>query len=64
MKKILIPIFIIVAAVLAFELCKEEPNLYIKTGGIAVLMFVLYRLNAKVPSKFNKEESEENEKPD
>lgn len=61
MKKILIPTFIVVAIVLIYELCKDNPNLYIKTGGIAILMYLLYRLNAKVPSKYNEEETNEDE---
>lgn len=61
MKKILIPVFIIVAIGLIYELYQDNPNLYIKTGGIAILMYLLYRLNAKVPSKYNEEAVKEDE---
>lgn len=53
MKKFLIPAIIIVAIVLLYEQNQEIPNIYLKVGSIVVFMFLLYKLNARIPHKNN-----------
>lgn len=53
MKKFLIPAVIIVAIVLLYEQNQEIPNIYLKVGSIVVFMFLLYKLNARIPHKNN-----------
>ncbi len=51
MKKFLIPAVIIAAIVLLYEQSKAVPNIYISVASIVVFMFLLYRLNARIPHK-------------
>lgn len=51
MKKLLIPAVIIAAIVLLYEQSKAAPNLYISVASIVVFMFLLYKLNARIPHK-------------
>ena len=51
MKKLLIPALILSAIVLLYEQSKETPNVYFTGGAIAVFMFLLYKLNARIPHK-------------
>lgn len=53
MKKFLIPAVIIAAIVLLYEQSQEIPNIYLKVGSIVVFMFLLYKLNARIPHKNN-----------
>jgi FtsH-binding integral membrane protein len=53
MKKILIPAVLIAAIVLLYEQSKATPNLYISAGSIVVFMFLLFKLNARIPHKNN-----------
>lgn len=53
MKKLLIPAVIIIGILLIYEQSKDTPNVYISTGFIAVFMFLLYKLNARIPHKEN-----------
>lgn len=53
MKKFLIPALIIVAIVLLYEQSQEIPNIYLKVGSIVVFMFLLYKLNTRIPHKNN-----------
>jgi hypothetical protein len=51
MKKLLIPAVIIVAIVLMYEQSKLQPNIYISVISMGLFMFLLYKLNAKIPHK-------------
>ena len=51
MKKLLIPAVIIVAVFLMYEQSKPSPNLYLSLGFILVFMFLLYKLNTRIPHK-------------
>ncbi len=53
MKKLLIPAVIIAAVVLIYELSQETPNIYLRVGSFVVFMFLLYKLNARIPHKNN-----------
>ena len=53
MKKILIPAIIVAAIVLLYEQSKEHPNVYLSVVLIAVFMFLLMLLNARIPHKKN-----------
>ena len=53
MKKLLIPTLIIAAVVLLYEQSKTTPNVYISGASIAVFMFLLYKLNTRIPHKNN-----------
>ena len=53
MKKLLIPAVIIAAVVLLYEQSKSVPNIYVSVGSIVVFMFLLYKLNARIPHKNN-----------
>ena len=60
MKKLLIPAVIIAAIVLLYEQSKAVPNIYISVGSIVVFMFLLYKLNARIPHKnHNPKDSED-----
>lgn len=51
MKKLLIPALIIAAIVLLYEQSKSQPNLYISAASIVVFMFLLFKLNTRIPHK-------------
>lgn len=53
MKKLLIPAVILAAVVLLYEQSQETPNVYISVGSIVVFMFLLYKLNTRIPHKNN-----------
>lgn len=51
MKKLLIPAVIIAAVFLLYEQSKATPNIYLSVASIVVFMFLLYKLNARIPHK-------------
>ncbi|WP_396177236.1 hypothetical protein [Flavobacterium sp.] len=51
MKKLLIPVLLIAAAFLLYEQSKETPNVYLTALSIVVFMFLLFKLNARIPHK-------------
>jgi hypothetical protein len=51
MKKLLIPALLIAAAFLLYEQSKETPNVYLTALSIVVFMFLLFKLNARIPHK-------------
>ena len=53
MKKLLIPAVIVAAIVLLYEQSQSVTNVYISAGSIVVFMFLLYKLNARIPHKNN-----------
>lgn len=62
MKKILIPIMFVAIIVGLFEQSKDKPNIYILCAAVAVFMYGMMQLSAKVTSKNQeKEKEEENE---
>jgi preprotein translocase subunit YajC len=59
MKKIVIPILILVIQVALYEQRSAQKNVYIMVIAIVVFMFGMMRLNSKTPSK-NQEKEEDN----
>lgn len=60
MKKFLIPAVIVAAIVLLYEQSKAVPNTYISIACIVVFMFLLFKLNARIPHKnHNPKDSED-----
>ncbi|MGV3696888.1 hypothetical protein [Flavobacterium sp.] len=59
MKKLLIPFMLVAIVVGLVEQSKDKPNVYILCAAVAVFMFGMMQLSAKVPSKNKKEEEEE-----
>ncbi len=57
MKKLYIPIMIIVGVAALYEQSKDKPNIYVMIGAIIIFMYGMMRLTAKVPSK-NEDKSE------
>jgi hypothetical protein len=53
MKKLLIPAILVAAAFLLYEQSKAIPNVYLSAAAIAVFMFLMYKLNARIPHKNN-----------
>jgi amino acid permease len=51
MKKLLIPAVVIVAIFLMYEQSKLEPNRYISVISMVLFMFLLYKLNTRIPHK-------------
>jgi amino acid permease len=51
MKKLLIPAVVIVAIFLMYEQSKLEPNQYISVISMVLFMFLLYKLNTRIPHK-------------
>jgi amino acid permease len=51
MKKLLIPAVVIVAIFLMYEQSKLEPNRYISLISMVLFMFLLYKLNTRIPHK-------------
>ncbi|WP_333875930.1 hypothetical protein [Flavobacterium sp.] len=58
MKKIFLLITVLAIAVGLYEQSKAQPNVIILAGTIAVLMYGLMKLSAKVPSKHSETEEE------
>lgn len=62
MKKLIIPVMFVAIIVGLFEQSKDKPNIYILCAAVAVFMYGMMHLSAKVPSKNQeKEKDEENE---
>lgn len=59
MKKFLIPVMFVAIIVGLFEQSKDKPNIYILCAAVAVFMFGMMNLSAKVPSKEDKKREEE-----
>lgn len=59
MRKILIPIMVIAIGLAFWEQSKTEKNTYIMAITIAVFMFGLMKLSAKIPGK-NQEDDDNN----
>lgn len=59
MKKFLIPVMFAAIVVGLFEQSKDKPNIYVLCAAVAVFMFGMMNLSAKVPSKEEKEREEE-----
>ena len=57
MKKFLIPTILIAAAFLLYEQSKATPNVYLSVLSIVVFMFLLYKLNTRIPHKSDKSEN-------
>lgn len=53
MKKLLIPAIIIAAGFLLYEQSKAQPNVYLSVASIAIFMFLLFKLNTRIPHKNN-----------
>jgi FtsH-binding integral membrane protein len=51
MRKLLIPAVIIAAIILIYYQSTGEPNMYISIVLIIIFMFLLYKLNARIPHK-------------
>lgn len=51
MKILLIPTLIIVAIALLYNQSQDHPNMFINAGAIVVFMFLLYKLNTRIPHK-------------
>ncbi|AWI26573.1 hypothetical protein [Flavobacterium pallidum] len=51
MKKILIPLIFVSIFLALYEQSKAQPNVYVMIGAVAVFMFCMMRLSAKIPSK-------------
>jgi hypothetical protein len=49
---------IVGGAVAIYAQAEEKQNTYILIGGIALLMFGIYRTSRNIPSKFDKQEEE------
>lgn len=59
MKKLLLPIMIIVILIAFYEQSLEKKNVYILVIAIAVFMFGMMKLSAKTPSK-NQDKEDDN----
>ena len=59
MKKIVIPILILVILVALYEQRSAQKNVYIMVIAIVIFMFGMMRLSSKTPSK-NQEKEEDN----
>lgn len=51
MKKLLIPAIVVVAVGLLYNQSQDSPNIYINAGAIVVFMFLLFKLNTRIPHK-------------
>ncbi|MFL9829242.1 hypothetical protein ABS764_00110 [Flavobacterium sp. ST-87] len=60
MKKIVFPIMLLAIAVAFYEQTANEKNVYVTVAAIAVFMFGMMQLSAKIPSK-NQEKEEDAE---
>lgn len=63
MKTIYIILFFLAAFVALFEQSKTHPNMFIMIGCIVIFMYGMMKLMAKVPSKYQQQE-ENNESND
>ena len=59
MKKLLIPFVFVAIIVGLFEQSKDKPNIYILCGAVAVFMYGMMQLSAKIPSKHQDEKEED-----
>jgi hypothetical protein len=59
MKKLLIPVMLVAIIVGLFEQSKDKPNIYILCAAVAVFMYGMMQLSSKIPSKNQREETEE-----
>ncbi|MFV5695832.1 hypothetical protein ACM55G_10390 [Flavobacterium sp. LB3P122] len=59
MKKFLIPIMIIAIIVALYEQVKTDKNICVMVVAIAIFMFGMMQLSAKIPSK-NQDKEDEN----
>ncbi|AWA30499.1 hypothetical protein HYN48_10585 [Flavobacterium magnum] len=51
MNKILVPLIFVSILLALYEQSKTHPNVYVMIAAIAVFMFCMMRLSAKIPSK-------------
>ena len=61
MKKFLLPIMIIAIIIAFYEQSLEKKNVYIQVFSIVVFMIGMMKLSAKVPSKNQEKEEEEDD---
>lgn len=59
MKKLLLPIMIIAIMIAFYEQVSEKKNVYVTVIAIAVFMFGMMKLSAKIPSK-NQDKDDDN----
>lgn len=60
MKNFLYTVLLFVVGIYAiYEQSKPEPNKFIMFGALAIFMVGLYRINNKIPSKHDKENTED-----
>lgn len=53
MKKILIPAILLAAGFLLYEQSQDVPNIYLSVASIVIFMFLLFKLNTRIPHKNN-----------
>ncbi len=58
MKKIMIPMMLVAFLIAFYEQQKANSNVYITVGAIAIFMYGMMRLSAKMPSK-NQDKNED-----
>ncbi|MBF6640892.1 hypothetical protein IVB69_05330 [Flavobacterium sp. J49] len=61
MKKLVFPFMIVAIIVGLYEQTKTKPNVYILVIAVAVFMYGIMKLSAKVPSKHSETEAEEDD---
>lgn len=59
MKKVLLPVMTIAILIAFYEVNKPQKNIYLICISVAVFMFGMLKLSAKIPSK-NQEEEDDN----
>lgn len=59
MKKLVFPFMIVAIIIGLYEQTKDKPNVYILVIAVAVFMYGIMQLSAKVPSKHSETEEEE-----
>lgn len=59
MKKLVFPFMIVAIVVGFYEQTKAQPNVFILVIAVAVFMYGVMQLSAKVPSKHSETENEE-----
>lgn len=62
MKKLVFPFMIIAIVVGFYEQTKAKPNVFILVIAVAIFMYGVMQLSAKVPSKHSETEDEEDVK--
>lgn len=58
MKKALLPLFVLSALAVYYELSQPEPNMLVMIPGILLFVFCLIWLNARIPPKKDNEDGE------